>query len=70
MKKEGILEYPPPMIYLTHFPYKSLGLSVNFVMKARLVKVHKATNMYMVTNINIHTAINILNKYIYIYINL
>ena len=60
MKKEGILEYPPQMIYLTHFPYKSLGLSVNFVMIARLVRVHKATNMYMITNTNI------LNRHIII----
>ena len=57
--KIGIL-----IVYLTYFPYKSLGLSVNFHNNSNPppAVINKATNMHIFTNISMSTTINILYR--------
>ena len=51
------------IVYLTYFPYKSLGLSVNFTIIAPPAVINKTTNMHIFTNISMYLAINILYRY-------
>ena len=64
MKKGGGgIKLAPLTVYLTHSPYKSLGLSVSFIITF-LAVIDKVTNLYLLilTNIDMYIAINIIYR--------